>query len=91
MESILYQIYDGRFSPDFCTAKLKFHQKHREAYCQQNRAFLNKLAAIDPALRDEAVSLLDSQSALNLEEPAEMFAEGFSMAVKLMVEVLTSI
>lgn len=91
MKSALDQIYYSEFAAGHDTTKSQVCQKQREAFCQQRDIFLKKLKEVSPSLQDECSKLLEEQHKQDILEPSEIFAEGFSMAVRLMVETLTSV
>ena len=92
MDSILYQLYQGHIAPaEQFLHKIPLHKKRREECCKRHNDSLERLKALDNTMYDEIIALLDEQLELDMMEVPEMFCEGFSLGVQMMVEIFTRI
>ena len=92
MDSILYQLYQGQILPaEQFRHKIPLHKRRREECCRRHNGTLERLKATDRSMYDEIIALLDEQLELDMMEIPEIFCEGFSIGVQMMVEVFTRI
>ena len=92
MDSVLYQLYEGQIAPmEHYKPHIEVLQK-RWRNCQERHSdILNRLQEKDAAIYNEVMKLLDELMELELIEVPEMFCEGFSIGVRMMVEVFTQV
>ena len=89
MVDTIYQLYYGEIHPaDRFSKSRPDHLAKREACYRKHEVFLERLNAIDPALKTEMDQLLDEQLSVDMLELPESFYEGFRLGMLLTLGVL---
>ena len=90
MTDIIYQLYYGEIHPaEQFTKQRTAHLQKRRACFQKHDAFLSRLNAIDPALRQEMEQLMDEQLSSDMLALPECFYEGFRLGMLITLGVFT--
>ena len=87
MDSILYQLYEGKicYGPHRDVLKNR-RQNNLERY----EDALNRLKEKDAVLYEEVIKLMGELTEEQLISAPEMFCEGFSIGARMMIEVFMS-
>ena len=88
MDSMLYEIYRGYFTPGHWSMHEERVLKKRTTECKSQLETL--LAKLDDVSRELWEAALEKQIRTHLEELPEMFSLGFSLGARTMIEILTS-
>ena len=92
MDSIIYKLYDGQIAPmESHEFKPKRFQKRRDRFFEKHQRWLEQLEAVEPHTYEKMMALLDDQWSVELDEIPEAFCEGFTIGVRMMVEVFTGL
>lgn len=84
MKSVLTDLYNGELCPSEQTKViLKVVTEHRESLRIDDEIFKNKL---NDELKYEFESLMSKHYSIWPDEIAEIFAEGFSLGLRIMIE-----
>lgn len=90
MEQALMDLYFGKIDPgEYYTTNLPEHRKKRFAVARKREAFLEKLASIDPQLRQEMEKVIEIQLEEDYLEIPEAFCNGFRLGGKIMLDVMS--
>lgn len=91
MKSVLMELYDGRVYPaEQFFPRSKEHKALLDRYCRHADEFTEKLSRLNPPLDEEFTKVMDEYMALTADNLAEMFADGFRLGARLMIEVFQS-
>lgn len=91
MKSILMELYDGRVYPaEQFFPRDKKHKKLLDKYCRHADEFTEKLGRLTPPLDEEFTAVMNEYMDLTSDDLAEMFADGFRLGARIMIEVFQS-
>lgn len=89
MEKLIYQLYYGGFVPaEHYEPCLKEHKRIKLEQNMEVEEFYKKLDEVDSSLKKPFGRILDSQHELLSFDIASIFADGFKMGARLMMEVM---
>ncbi len=89
MKSVLSALYDGKLHPaEQYAPKTKEYWEIRQRNCRHYKDFAESLRKLDPPLDKRFIQILDEQIDEIPYELSQMFADGFCLGARLMLEVL---
>lgn len=87
MDAILQQLFDGQLYPaEQYYPQLEAVKKIRERNYKNYEEFIEKLKSINPALEKQFQNILEEQLDTAPFEMYQMFADGFRLGAKLIIE-----
>ena len=90
MEQTLMDLYLGKIDPaEYYTTSIPEHREKRFAIMRKRERFLEKLAAVDPQLREEMEKIIELQLEEDELELPEAFCNGFRLGAKIMLDVMS--
>lgn len=91
MKSVLMELYDGRVYPaEQFFPRSKEHKARLDRYCRHADEFTEKLSRLSPPLDEEFTAVMNEYMDVTSDDLAEMFADGFRLGARLMIEVFQS-
>ena len=91
MKSVLMELYDGRVYPaEQFFPRSKEHKALLDRYCRHADEFTEKLSRLSPPLDEEFTAVMNEYMDVTSDDLAEMFADGFHLGARLMIEVFQS-
>ncbi len=91
MKSVLMELYDGRVYPaEQFFPRSKEHKALLDRYCWHADEFTEKLSRLSPPLDEEFTAVMNEYMDVTSDDLAEMFADGFRLGARLMIEVFQS-
>lgn len=90
MDFTLQQLFDGEIFPaEQYYPKIEKIKKIREEHNNNNQEFLKELNSLNPALVDKFHNILEDQMDTAPFECFQMFADGFRLGAKIVIEVFS--